>query len=202
MVIGMVGQAFAHRSLTRGRGETWITMGALHALLIPLILLTGEVTLDAEPGAILTGLGVALGLYVASRVFVSVMGGWGSFDRDLKFVYRQRDALPLGVELAIGGLAGFGEELFWRGLTIEVLAPSLGRPQAAALSLLLFIGVDAISRSRAVVVGAAVGGIVWTGLVLWPGGGLIAAIVCHATWTVLMIAFPPGESVSEPGSGD
>jgi hypothetical protein len=46
------------------------------------------------------------------------------------------------------------------------------------------------SRNLAIAAGAIVGGAAW-GALAWWSAGVLASIVCHATWTALMLARPP-----------
>lgn len=190
VLLGIAALVFAQRRIARERADTWVTMGVLFAILIPLTLLTGLV--DIASGARWFVLGAAAGglLYIATQLFLTLVRPWRAFTSDVQHLYRQRNALPLAAELPLGALIAAGEELFWRGLLIAVLTPRLGLSGAGLVSLALFVAVNAASVSRPVIAGALVGGAVWTGLALWSPGGLLAAITCHITWTVLMIAFP------------
>lgn len=202
LVAGIVGQALALDRVARGRSGTWWTMGALYALLVPLTLLAGVPSMRWTPAAVAVGVTAGLILFVSTRVFLSAAAGWTSFMRDARHVYRQRSALPVPAEVAIGGLVAVGEELFWRGLAIAVLESVLGMGAAAFFSLVLFVAVNGFSRSRPAVVAALVGGCVWTWLAVAVEGGLSSAIVCHLVWTTLMIAVPPRSVVPVDPEGE
>jgi membrane protease YdiL (CAAX protease family) len=187
---GFIAHAAIQRLVTQDRANPWIAMSLLYAVLIPLSLWTGDITLDTGPAQLGIGLEIGLVFYVATRGFLRIADAWRPFATDVEHLYRHRAHLAAAVPAA--AFVAAGEEVFWRGLTITALTPSLGTAGAAATSLLLFTLAGAASGSRPVVVGSLVGGTVWTALAVWPGGGLLAAIACHALWTVLMIVFPPG----------
>lgn len=190
MAIGIIAQATAQWFLARRGSSQWTTMAVLFAMLIPLTLLTGVIPLYATTADIALGCVAGVVLYAVTQLFLRTVRHWHAFVADVDNLYSQRGDLPLGLGIVVGALVAGGEELFWRGLVIAVLTPTLGSTTAALISLMLFIGVDAASSSRPVIIGAAVGGLAWTWLAVWSGGGLVAAIACHMIWTVMMISFP------------
>jgi membrane protease YdiL (CAAX protease family) len=201
VVLGIAGQALVHRKVTGSGRLAWITTGSLFALLVPLILLGDQVHLSFTTGALLSGAAAGLAFFVVVQLALGVLSRWPRFAEDVRSLYRDRGTLPLAVELGVGGLVAAGEELFWRGLTVIVLTPSLGTSGAAAASLLLSVGTYAFSRSLAVLAGAVVGGSLWSALALWSPGGLATAVGCHVTWTMLMVAFEPPAELSSAAEG-
>ncbi|HJV04165.1 MAG TPA: CPBP family glutamic-type intramembrane protease, partial [Actinomycetota bacterium] len=93
------------------------------------------------------------------------------------------------VGLAAGVVAP-AEEVFWRGLVQGALSAVAGPAGGAALAWAAYVAVNVVSGSLPIVLGAAVGGAVWTGLAWWTGG-VVAGVACHAVWTALMILRPP-----------
>jgi len=193
VLLGIAAQVVARRSIAQARRSTWAALGPLFAILIPLTLLAGTVTLAG--GLPKIGIGVLAGivLYLATQVFLVLVRPWTAFVEDSRTLYRERSALPLPLGVALGALIAAGEELFWRGLVIATLTPSLGVAAAAVTSLVLFVAVNAVSRSRPVIVGSLVGGAAWTLLAVVPSGGVLVAVSCHVGWTTLMILVPRQE---------
>jgi membrane protease YdiL (CAAX protease family) len=76
-------------------------------------------------------------------------------------------------------------------VVLGVLGRSLGSAGlAAVLCWAAFVAINAISGRIPIILGAVVGGAMWTAVAWWTGG-IVAPIVSHAAWTALMIVFPP-----------
>jgi membrane protease YdiL (CAAX protease family) len=96
-------------------------------------------------------------------------------------------AIPL-VLLVIGP----GEELFWRGLV-----------QARAGFVLAVVGYTLVhvwERKPVLLVAAAVGGVFWGGLFAWRDT-LVAPLVSHALWDLLIIVWLPVRGRPSRASG-
>lgn len=193
MIAGLAVEASAWRLVAKGRGSVWavmtptlVVMGTL-AIVVRTPVLATEVSL---PNAAAIGIGSGIALYAATRAFVAVVSGWRRFQRAVDVVYRPADQIPLGTALSLSMLIAAGEELFWRGLFQPRLAQA-GAVSAAAVTWLAFVAANLPSESLPIVAGAIVGGAVWAGLAL-ATGGLLASLLCHAVWTALMLALPPG----------
>jgi membrane protease YdiL (CAAX protease family) len=66
----------------------------------------------------------------------------------------------------------------------------VGSLAGALLAWGVYVAANAVSGSLPIILGALVGGAVWTALALWTGG-VAASLACHAAWTALMVALPP-----------
>lgn len=194
MVLGLVAEAVAWWAVATKRRSVWAVMTpvlvgmGIAALLVGSPRLAGRVSVGL---AAAVGLGTGVVLYLATRLFVVVVGGWTAFQRQSVQIYGRRGSLPLVVLIALSAVVLVaGEELFWRGLfQAELASRDLGRLGAAATTWLAFVAANLPSLNLAIVAGAVVGGAVWTALAFWSGG-FLASLCCHSTWTALMLAFP------------
>jgi membrane protease YdiL (CAAX protease family) len=172
----------------------WTGSASSNAVLAALALLTERVRgpgrLDIWP-AVLVGLGAGAALYAATAAFMAVAGRWPPLHRATTEIYGRRVGMsaPNVIALAAGVVAP-AEEIFWRGLVQGVLAAATSPLGGAALGWTAYVAVNAISGSIPILLGAVVGGAVWSGLAWWTGG-VVASLVCHSLWTTLMILRPP-----------
>ena len=142
--------------------------------------------------AALGGLGAGAALYAATAGFVLVVRRWPVFDRHVAEIYDQRKGLSLPVALILAaGVTAAGEELFWRGLVQGRLSESIGWILGALVTWFAYMLANASSQSLPILAGAIVAGAVWGSLALWTHG-VLSSLLCHALWTALMLAFPPG----------
>jgi membrane protease YdiL (CAAX protease family) len=182
-------------SLVRShRVSLWAAMGTIFALLGLLSVLSGWVRLATRVHLIFAtsvGLAAGLGLYAITAVFLALTRRWSRLRRDTRELYQRREAISLPASIAVAAaVVAPGEELFWRGLVQEAAIASTGSFLGAAVAWGLSLAANAASGSLPVVLGAAVGGVAWGSLAFWSGG-VAASILCHASWTALMIARPP-----------
>lgn len=84
------------------------------------------------------------------------------------------------------------EELVWRGLAIDLFSKSLGRWGAVLLASLLYVLPQIAFRSPLLVIVALSCGLVWGGLRVWTRG-LLAPLVAHLTWDLLVFVLFPVE---------
>jgi membrane protease YdiL (CAAX protease family) len=115
-------------------------------------------------------------------------------------VYTRAGSLPLWAAILLGGVVTASlEELFWRG-AVQPLTTSALRtrwPRLATLpggtivgSTLVYALFHVATGQVALVAAALLGGLVW-GWLLERTGSVGATMIAHATWTTLMLAFPP-----------
>ena len=191
----VLAEVVAWRLVATGRAGVWRLMIAVFALHGALAVAMGGFEGPGDRGSgIALGLGATTGiaLYSATRGFVAVASLWPAFRRAVEDRYgRAREvSLATGLVLAVG-VAVPGEELFWRGLVqdrlTDVTTPALG----AVLAWAGYVATNLSSTSLPMAAGAIVGGASWAALALFTGG-ILASLVCHAIWTGLMLAFPPG----------
>jgi membrane protease YdiL (CAAX protease family) len=140
------------------------------------------------------GIGLATGvaLYGATVAFMSVARRVPAVTVQTEALYGEGASRSMAAVLAVSILVSVpGEELLWRGVVLGVLGRSLGSGGlAAVLCWAAFVAINAISGRIPVILGAGVGGAVWTAVAWWTGG-IVAPIVSHAAWTALMIVLPP-----------
>jgi membrane protease YdiL (CAAX protease family) len=177
-----------------GRASVWSVTAACIGLLGILSLLTGEVRAGERPSLpvlVVLGLGAGVALYLATAVFLSLVRRWTTLIRHASALYARRGELPVvaGIVLAAGVTAG-GEELLWRGVVQNVAVGAIGSVAGALLAWGAYVAANAFSGSVPIILGALVGGAVWTVLAMWTGG-VAASLACHAAWTALMVALPP-----------
>jgi membrane protease YdiL (CAAX protease family) len=191
LVIGTLAEGIAWWLVSARGFGIWVTMTPVLAGLGIAALLAGDLHLSVRvtpETAAAIGLAAGLALYLATRGFVAVVAPrWRSFRRQSEAMYAGQAGLSLAAALLLSvALMVPGEELFYRGL----LQPEL--PETAAgvtLAWGIFVAANLPSANAAIVAGAVVGGAVWVGLAWWSGG-VLASLVCHASWTALMLAFP------------
>lgn len=193
-VAGPAVVAVAWALVRTGRVSVWVSMAACMGPLGVLALLTGEVRAAESPPALVSavlGAGAGVALYLATAVFLSLARRWETLARHAAALYGMRGRLPLAAALLLAaGVSGVGEELLWRGAVQAVTTRGLGELTGAAAAWAAYVTVNAFSGSVPIILGAVVGGAVWTALSAWTGG-IAASAACHAVWTALMIAFPP-----------
>jgi membrane protease YdiL (CAAX protease family) len=164
------------------------------------VLVASEVS-AAEAAAVGAGSGIVL--FAATRAFVAIVRGpWPSFERHASSLYGARRGLPLWAAILLAGVVTVsGEELFWRGFVQAHLADARGDVAGACWTLAAFIGVNIASGNLAIIAAAIVGGALWTALAFWSGG-VLASLLCHGVWTILMTAFPASASGLAPAIGE
>jgi len=155
----------------------------------------------AEAAAVGVASGVAF--FLATRAFVAIVRGpWPSFERHASSLYGARGEIPLWVAILLGGVVVVtGEELFWRGFVQAHLADSQGDLAGACWTFAAFVGVNVASGNLAIIAAAIVGGALWTALAFWSGG-VLASLLCHGVWTILMTAFPASAAGRAPTIGE
>jgi uncharacterized protein len=167
-------------------GITMAVLGTLAAVIGPVSAAT---RFDVLPTV---GIGVASGaaLYLATVVFMAGARRVPAVARHTADLYAEEGSTAATVAVSVL-VSAPGEELIWRGVVLGVLSASLGSvAPAALLSWAGFVLVNSISGRIPIVLGAVVGGGVWTALAWWTGG-VAAPIACHALWTGLMVVLPP-----------
>ena len=195
IVAGFVAEVTAWRQVAAQRASVWTLITAvtgaqgIAAALVRPPVASGMTTVAA---ATAVGVGAGLALYLSTRIFVGVVSRWEAVDRQVAESYRRAREVALPVALALSLLVVVpGEELFWRGLVQPRLQASMPVLSGPALAWLAYIAANAASGSLPLVAGAVVGGAVWAALALWTHG-VLSSIACHAVWTGLMLAYPPG----------
>jgi membrane protease YdiL (CAAX protease family) len=192
MGIGAAAEMIAWRIVFEGRASVWRAMTAtLVAMGAAAVLVRRPVWADglAPSAAAAWGLASGIALYAATRAFVSLAWSVPAFRRGTSAAYGLAGDLSVAAAALFAGVMVVGEELFWRGLVQARLSES-SAIAGAVWTWLIFVLVNVASASLAIVAGAIVGGAVWAALA-WATGGILASMVCHITWTTLMIVRPP-----------
>ena len=200
MVLGALAEATAWLLVATKKGTVWTivtpVLGVMGVVVLLVEVPAGATEVSAAV-AIGVGLVVGLGLYLATRAFAWVVRGWSGFAVRSREMYARRSPLTLVQALLVSSLvAAPAEELFWRGFFQPGMVDALdGRAGLAAIvTTIVFTLANIPSLNVAIVLGAIVGGGVWSALAWWSGG-VLAPLICHVLWTALMLIFPV---VSEP----
>jgi membrane protease YdiL (CAAX protease family) len=195
-VLGPLAHAGSWWLVRTRRVSIWVGSGVTMAVLGAAALILGPVAAAERFGvAGAVGLGALAGalLWAATAGFMAVaVRALPTLAAHTSSLYRARGDRSLAAALAVPLLLSApGEELLWRGVVLGVLDRSVEGPALAALFCwAAFAAVNLISGSSPIVLGAVVGGAVWTALAWWTGG-VVASVACHIVWTGLMIVAPP-----------
>jgi membrane protease YdiL (CAAX protease family) len=193
--------AVAWTFVRRGRASVWTSMALCLGALGIAALLTGEVRAGERPSLpvlVVLGLGAGVALYLATAVFLSVVGRWRMLARHAAALYAQRGGLSLGTVIVLAAvISAGGEELLWRGVVQGVSVGAFGKVAGALLAWGAYVAANFFSGSLPIILGGIVGGAAWTALALWTGG-IVAGLACHAAWTALMVALPPIPTEDRP----
>jgi uncharacterized protein len=180
------------------RASIWLASGVTLGGLGLVAAIVGPASAARRFGALVAvGVGAVAGavLWAATLAFVAVVAGRVPvLARHTSALYGEGGNRSLAAALAVPLLVSApGEELLWRGVVLGVLTRALDAPAAAVMTWAAFVAANVVSGSLPIVLGAVVGGAVWTWLAWWTGG-VVASIACHMVWTGLMIAIPPRAS--------
>lgn len=191
-IAGPVAVAAGWLLVRGGRFGVWAVMGVTLGALGALALATGEPARGPSPWLDLAG-GVMGGvaLYAATAAFLAVAGRWPRLAGHARELYGRRRGVGLEQALVISAaVTAPGEELLWRGVVLGTLGSVFSPWVAGLLTWTGYVAANAVSGSLPIILGAVVGGAVWTALAVWTEG-VVAPIACHSVWTALMIVFPP-----------
>jgi membrane protease YdiL (CAAX protease family) len=195
-VLGPLAHAGSWWLVRTRRVSIWVGSGVTLAVLGVAAVIVGPVVAAERfdvAGAV--GLGALAGvlLWAATAAFMAVaVRTVPTLAAHTSSLYGERGDRSLAAALAVPLLLSApGEELLWRGVVFGALDRSLDGPALAALVCwAAFAVVNVVSGSLPIILGAVVGGAVWTALAWWTGG-VAASVACHIVWTGLMIVAPP-----------
>jgi membrane protease YdiL (CAAX protease family) len=176
----------------------WIGTGSAAVISILLLRrLSSPPSLQASDDLVRSGMtGLLVGLVMS-------IATWGLYPISVDFV----PAIGVEVPKLYGLLRQFpgpvwafpvlvlvvaAEELVWRGLAIDLFSKSLGRSGAVLLASLVYVLPQIAFRSPLLVIVALSCGLVWGGLRVRTGG-LLAPLVAHLTWDLLVFVLFPVE---------
>jgi membrane protease YdiL (CAAX protease family) len=158
-------------------------------------------TLAVEPADAVLAVGVGVAHLVAGHLlFATGERLVPELTATATAVYTRAGSLPLWTAIVLGGLVTAPlEELFWRG-AVQPLTTSWLRaklpwvprlPGGTVIGTTLVYALFHVATGQLALVAAALlGGLVW-GWLLERTGSVGATMIAHATWTSLMLAFPP-----------
>ena len=188
----VVGSALIGATLRLPRGSTglYIAGFALAAVWIVSSLLYGPVqwrsptlTLQAELAAgVVLGV-LTFGLFLGGSQIgkqITVLAG------PIHSVLGKADAGSLAAVLTVALVNGLAEEMFFRGALIDAIGPH----HALVLSVILYVGVTAVSGNAALTLAAIIMGAVFV-IERHITGALLAPIVTHLVWSTLIILLLP-----------
>lgn len=140
------------------------------------------------------GLAAAALLYAGTRAFLwATCGGvTDALCAPLASMFVRFETRSLPAALALGLLVAPAEELFWRGVVQERLIARLGRAQGVAAATALAVALALASGEPFLALATAPTYAAWGAIAAWRRS-LVAPILSHALWSVLVAAVaPPG----------
>jgi CAAX protease family protein len=148
--------------------------------------------LRPRPGDLALALALAILLYAGARaVLLAGCGGLSdALCRPLASVYERFHTRSAFAAAVLGLVVAPAEELFWRGLVQERLTRRFGRSMAVAVTTLLAVLVALASGERFLALATLPTYAAWGALAAWRGS-LVAPIVSHAVWSVLVASVAP-----------
>ena len=176
-----------------GWASIWSAMGGALGILGILAVASERVVFSGDLSILLAlsvGILAGLVLYVATAFFLRRVE-WDALRRDSDGLYQHQEGHTLPRTLFVALLIVVpGEEFFWRGFVLGTGTELAGEFLGALLAWGSYVVANLTSGSLPIILGAVVGGLVWTGLAALSGG-VLTSIACHAVWTGLMIARRP-----------
>lgn len=188
------------RSYGFGALDFWWSMAALNVLLVAAAQFTGgrlfsRLIEDAKEGVLLKTL---LGCSSAALLyFIFAAGNWlAAFilpgaKEDISLIYSLRSGVSLlRIVLLITFVIGPAEELFWRGWLQHNLQRKFRFVTPLAAASFLYAAVHLSSGNLMLFAAALTAGFFWGLLYLWRGS-LLANVVSHVLWDLLVfVCFP------------
>lgn len=148
--------------------------------------------LRPRPGDLALALAVALVLYAGSRAFL-LAGCGGATDAlcaPLHALYARFHTRTALAAVVLGLLVAPAEELFWRGFVQERLVRRFGRGRGVLIATGLAVALSLATREPFLALATLPTSAAWGALAAWRGS-LLAPIVSHAVWTVLVASVAP-----------
>jgi membrane protease YdiL (CAAX protease family) len=194
MVVGLVAEAVAWWMVAFRRADIWRVVTPVLAALGIASLIVGPPPWSPDVSssvALAVGVVTGIALYIATRLFFAIVGGWRPLREQSIAMYRKQGTLSLPIVLVLSlAVSVPGEELFWRGLFQLQLTDAVnGAALGAVIGWAGFVLANTASWNLAIIAGAVVGGAAWAGLCWWCGG-VAAPLACHLVWTGLMLVLP------------
>lgn len=148
--------------------------------------------LRPRAGDLAIGLASGVLLYAATRAFLwATCGGLtDALCAPLASMFERFHTRTLTAALVLALLAAPAEELFWRGVVQERLAARLGAGRAVALATALAVAIALVTGEPFLALATAPTYAAWGALAAWRRS-LVAPIVSHAAWSVLVATVAP-----------
>lgn len=157
---------------------TWLVAYAL----VPTPLRPGR----RPAGDVILGLVAGSAMFAAFLVGAWVLGRIDLLDNAIDDIFTTADSSMMLWVIALAGINGVAEELFFRGTVIDAVAPRF----APAAGVIPYVLTTVPSGNVALVIAATVAGALFTALRIRTGA-LTAPITCHLLWSALMIGLFP-----------
>jgi membrane protease YdiL (CAAX protease family) len=134
----------------------------------------------------------ALLLYAGSRAFLwaGCGGATDALCAPLASMFERFPTRTPGAAAVLGLVIAPAEELFWRGVVQARLAPRLGAPRAIVVTTGLAVALALATREPFLALATLPTYAAWGALAAWRGS-LLAAVVSHAIWSVLVASAAP-----------
>ncbi len=148
--------------------------------------------LEPDPGDVALGVAAALVLYAGTRLFLRLSCG-GLTDAlcaPLHGMFARFHTRTLGAGLTLALLVAPAEELFWRGVVQARLSARLRAPAAVAAATGLAVAAALATGEGFLALATAPTYAAWGFLFAWRRS-LVAPIISHALWSVLVASAAP-----------
>jgi hypothetical protein len=157
-------------------------------------------TARPRPRDVVTGLGIAAGLYgvfwVGDRAARLIMPTGAA---DIDDIYQLRTLRPKAeIAARLAGVIGPAEELYWRGMLQAELTRRLGPVKGAAAAAALYGGAHVVTGNPTLVGAATVAGSGWSALAAL-GAPMPALIISHLVWDIWIFLVQPTQQLDESG---
>lgn len=184
-----------------GHGDVYRLLGPFAVLVVALVLLFGwrervlprgrrEWVRDVGVGL---GCGVVMtvGTYSAYALFARIVPGLAVAVRGL---YRDAGKESFAIAILSTIAAIVAEEVLWRGPLLRTLEKRTSRVVAIVISIGTYTLAQIGSGSFIVLLAALICGSIWLAERMWTRS-IVAPLVSHAMWTLVVIHFLPVTSV-------
>ena len=137
----------------------------------------------------LASAGLLYGVFVLGKAILTAILSRAA--ADISLVYAPRGSLPLwAIGVLLFAVTGPAEEIFWRGYLQSVAVGRIGKVGGLLVTSGLYALVHLCTLNLPLVLAALTAGLAWGSLYLWRRN-LLAPIVSHATWGLLIFVLFP-----------
>jgi membrane protease YdiL (CAAX protease family) len=148
--------------------------------------------LRPRPGDLGIALAVAVALYAGTRAFLwaGCGGVTDALCAPLGAMFARFETRSALAAVVLGALVAPAEELFWRGVVQERLVRRFGRWPGVAGATALAAAVALATGEPFLALATVPTYAAWGALAAWRGS-LVAPVVSHAAWSVLVASVAP-----------